>query len=126
MKSSFNIQDLRGSAGYSASCGGTAKYGISTANRFRPLKREQLLGKAGVKALEFGSGVVGAEPPVYGDARCVALGFVGGDLALQGVRVEGDCGCPLVTTIASSEHQRRPRMPTPMRTAPPTAKDFHL
>ena len=37
--------------------------------------------------MEFGSGVVGSEPPVDGDAHCVALGFVGGDLALQGVRV---------------------------------------
>ena len=35
--------------------------------------------------MEFGSGVVGAEPPVDGDPRCVALGLVGGDLALQGV-----------------------------------------
>ena len=37
-----NCSDLRGSAGYSASCGGATKYRISTANRFRPLKREQL------------------------------------------------------------------------------------
>ena len=33
---------MRGSGDYSASCGGTTKHGISTANRFRPLKREQL------------------------------------------------------------------------------------
>ena len=45
------------------------------------------VGKAWVKAVEFGSGVVGAEPPVDGDARCVALALVGGDLALQCVRV---------------------------------------
>ena len=37
-----NCSDFRGSADYSASCGGATKYGISTANRFRPLKREQL------------------------------------------------------------------------------------
>ena len=37
-----NCSDLRGSAGYSASCEGATKYRISTANRFRPLKREQL------------------------------------------------------------------------------------
>ena len=37
-----NCSDLRGSGDYSASCGGTTKHGISTANRFRPLKREQL------------------------------------------------------------------------------------
>ena len=37
--------------------------------------------------MEFGSGVVGAEPPVDGDGRCVALSLVGGDLALQGVGV---------------------------------------
>ena len=37
--------------------------------------------------MEFGSGVVSAEPPVDGDARCVALGLVGGDLALQSVCV---------------------------------------
>ena len=37
--------------------------------------------------MEFGSGVVGAEPPVDGDARCVAFGLVGGDLALQSVCV---------------------------------------
>ena len=36
-----NSSDLRGSADYSASCGGATKHGISTANRFRPLKREQ-------------------------------------------------------------------------------------
>ena len=46
VKSSFNIQDLRGSAYYSAYCGGATKYGISTANRFRPLKREQLQAEA--------------------------------------------------------------------------------
>ena len=45
------------------------------------------VGKAGVKAVEFGSGVVGAEPAVDGDVRCVALALVGGDLALQCVRV---------------------------------------
>ena len=45
------------------------------------------VGRAWVKAVEFGSGVVGAEPPVDGDARCVALALVGGDLALQCVRV---------------------------------------
>ena len=38
---SCNCSDLRGSGDYSASCGGTTKHGISTANRFRPLKREQ-------------------------------------------------------------------------------------
>ena len=37
-----NCSDLRGSGDYSASCGGTTKHGISSANRFRPLKREQL------------------------------------------------------------------------------------
>ena len=37
-----NCSDLRGSGDYSASCGGTTKHGISTANRFRTLKREQL------------------------------------------------------------------------------------
>ena len=37
--------------------------------------------------MQFGSGILSAEPPVDGDARCVALGFVGRDLALQGVRV---------------------------------------
>ena len=37
--------------------------------------------------MEFGSGIMGAEPPVDGDPRCVALGLVGGDLALQGVGV---------------------------------------
>ena len=37
--------------------------------------------------MEFGSGVVGAEPPVDGEPRCVALGFVVGDLALRGVRL---------------------------------------
>ena len=37
-----NCSDLRGSADYSASCGGVAKHGISIANRFRPLKRELL------------------------------------------------------------------------------------
>ena len=42
MKSSFNIQDLWGSADYSAYCEGATEHGISTANRFRPLKREQL------------------------------------------------------------------------------------
>ena len=41
-----NCSDLRGSAGYSASCGGATKYRISTASRFRPLKREQLRAKA--------------------------------------------------------------------------------
>ena len=35
----------------------------------------------GVKAIEFGSGVLGAEPPVYDDAGCVALGFISSDLA---------------------------------------------
>ena len=39
--------------------------------------------------MEFGSDVVGAEPPVDGDARCVALALVGGDLALQCVRARG-------------------------------------
>lgn len=37
--------------------------------------------------MEFGSGIVGAEPPVDRDARGVALGFVGGDGAFQGVGV---------------------------------------
>ena len=37
--------------------------------------------------MQFGSGILSAEPPVDGDARCVALGLVGRDLALQGVRV---------------------------------------
>ena len=37
-----NCSDLRGSADYSAYCGGATKHGISTANRFRSLKREQL------------------------------------------------------------------------------------
>ena len=37
--------------------------------------------------MQFGSGILSAEPPVDGDARCVALGFVGRDLALEGVRV---------------------------------------
>ena len=32
----------RGSADYWAHCGGATEHGISTANRFRPLKREQL------------------------------------------------------------------------------------
>ena len=35
--------------------------------------------------MQFGSGILSAEPPVDGDARCVALGLVGRDLALQGV-----------------------------------------
>ena len=34
---------MRGSADYWAHCGGATEHGISTANRFRPLKREQLL-----------------------------------------------------------------------------------
>ena len=38
-----NCSDLRGSADYWAHCGGATEHGISTANRFRPLKREQLL-----------------------------------------------------------------------------------
>ena len=37
-----NCSDSRGSADYSAYCGGAIKHGISTANRVRPLKREQL------------------------------------------------------------------------------------
>ena len=37
--------------------------------------------------MQFGSGILSAEPPVDGDARCVALGLVARDLALQGVRV---------------------------------------
>ena len=37
-----NCSDLRGSADYSAYCGRATEHGISTANRFRPLKREQL------------------------------------------------------------------------------------
>ena len=37
-----NCSAMWGSGDYSASCGGTTKHGISTANRFRPLKREQL------------------------------------------------------------------------------------
>ena len=37
-----NCSDLRGSADYSAYCKGATEHGISTANRFRPLKREQL------------------------------------------------------------------------------------
>ena len=37
-----NCSDLRGSKGYPASCGGAAKHGLSSANQFRPLKREQL------------------------------------------------------------------------------------
>ena len=37
-----NCSDLRGSADYWAHCGGATEHGISTANRFRPLKREQL------------------------------------------------------------------------------------
>ena len=41
-----NRSDLRGSAGYSASCRGATKYRISTGNRFRPLKREQLRASA--------------------------------------------------------------------------------
>ena len=42
MKSSFNIQDLRGSNGYPASCREAVKHGICFASRSRPLKREQL------------------------------------------------------------------------------------
>ena len=37
-----NCSDLRGSADDSAYCKGATEHGISTANRFRPLKREQL------------------------------------------------------------------------------------
>ena len=33
-------------------------------------------GKAGIEAMQFGSGILSAEPPVDGDARCVALGLV--------------------------------------------------
>ena len=40
-----NCSDLRGSADYSAYCGGATEHGISTANRFRPPKREQLPAK---------------------------------------------------------------------------------
>ena len=43
------------------------------------------IGREWVKPMEFGSGVAGADPPVDGDARCVALGLVGGDL-VQGRR----------------------------------------
>ena len=43
-----NCPDLRGSGDYSASCGGTTNHGISAANRFRPLKREQLQVKGSV------------------------------------------------------------------------------
>ena len=37
--------------------------------------------------MQFGSGILSAEPPVDGDARCVAVGLVGRDLALQSVGV---------------------------------------
>ena len=37
--------------------------------------------------MQFGSGILSAEPPVDGDARCVALGLVGRDLALQSVGI---------------------------------------
>ena len=37
--------------------------------------------------MQFGSGILSAEPPVDGDPRCVALGLVGRDLALQCVGV---------------------------------------
>ena len=33
--------------------------------------------------MQFGSGILSAEPPVDGDARCIALGLVGRDLALH-------------------------------------------
>ena len=37
--------------------------------------------------MEFGSGVVGAEAPVNGDARGVAPSSVGGDGTFQGVGI---------------------------------------
>ena len=58
-----NCSDLRGSADYSAYCGGATEHGISTANRFRPLKREQLLlGVAVGYPLERSGGVIKCEP----------------------------------------------------------------
>ncbi len=45
------------------------------------------VGNAGVETMEFGSGVVDAEPPVDGDACCVALGLVSRDGPLQGVGI---------------------------------------
>ena len=36
-----NCSDLRGSADYSPYSGGATEHGISTANGFRPLKREE-------------------------------------------------------------------------------------
>ena len=39
--------------------------------------------------MQCGSGILSAEPPVDGDARCVALGLVGRDLALQGIGASG-------------------------------------
>ena len=48
--------------------------------------------------MEFGSGVVGAEPPVDGDPRCVVLGLVGRDLALQ-------CGGGGVSPLAAGAAQ---------------------
>ena len=46
-----NCSDLRGSAHYWAHCGGATEHGISTANRFRPLKREQLQTNMGHTAI---------------------------------------------------------------------------
>ena len=53
-KDEGNCSDLRGSADYWAHCGGATEHGISTANRFRPLKREQLrMKKPGAFSLQY-------------------------------------------------------------------------
>ena len=49
-----NCSGLRGSANYSAYCGGATKHGMSTANRFRPLKREQLPIALGFQRIGYG------------------------------------------------------------------------
>ena len=55
-----NCSDLRGSADYSAYCGRATEHGISTANRFRPLKREQLRRRQGNRVID-GRLVIGWE-----------------------------------------------------------------
>ena len=42
------------------------------------------LGMAGIKSLQFGSGVLGGEPPVDGGSLSVTLGFIGVDCPVQG------------------------------------------
>ena len=61
-----NCSDLRGSGDYSASCGGTTKHGISTANRFRPLKREQLPAEDSIDGATWILETIDGQPPVAG------------------------------------------------------------